>query len=248
MIKAIIVDDDPLSRELVSKVIVSYCPHVSISAQAENVKSGVSAINEHDPDLVLLDIKMPGGSGFDLIKHFEKPDFKVIFISGYMEYAIKGYHFNAVGFIMKPINEEELALAVNKAYDMIHFEEKLKFKALAENLKSLNKMDKLILRTSEHVHLINTSDIIRIMSDGNYSTFFLNDGRKIVVSKVMKEYEELLIDKGFHRIHKSHMININQLSFFDKTDGGDVVMSDGSKVPVASRKREVLLNLFESLA
>lgn len=247
MIKAIIIDDDPLVRELITKTIESYCPNVSIVASAENVQSGVSTINEFEPDLVLLDIKMPDGSGFDLIKHFDKPDFKVIFISGYMEYAIKGYKFGAIDYILKPIDEEELSLAINRADDVIRFEEKLNFKAMEENIKSLNKSDKIILKTSEHIHLINTIDIIRIEADGNYSTFFIEDGRKVIVSRAIKEWEEMLIDKGIHRIHKSHMININKLSYFDKSDSGDVIMSDGSVVPVASRKREMLLDLFDSL-
>lgn len=248
MLKAIIIDDEPLIRELITETIKSYCPKVSIVAEAGTVQSGVAAINEHEPDLILLDIKMPDGSGFDLIKHFDKPDFKIIFISGYMEYAIKGYKFNAIDYILKPIDEEELALAINKADDIIRYEEKMQFKVMEENIKALNKTYKIILKTSEHIHLINTDNIIRIEADGNYSTFFIEDGRKILVSRAIKEYEESLIDKGFHRIHKSHIININKLSYFDKTDSGDVIMTDGSVVPVASRKRDMLLELFESLA
>jgi two-component system LytT family response regulator len=248
MLRAIIIDDDPRIREMVSDMIDSYCPNVSIVASAGDVKSGVASIIEHEPDLILLDIKMPDGSGFDLIKHFDKPDFKVIIISGYMEYALKGYKFGVIDYILKPFDMEELTLAINKADDMVRYEEKLKFKALEENIKILNKADKIILKTSEHIHMINTGDIIRIEADGNYSTFFICDGREIVVSRPIREYEELLIDKGFHRVHKSHIININKLSYFDKTGGGDVVMNDGSKVPVASRKKDELLVLLESLA
>lgn len=248
MINAIIIDDDPMTVEIISKAIADLCPNVNIIGEASDVSSGVSAINEHGPDLVLLDIKLPDGSGFDLIKHFNDPDFKVIFISGYIEYAIKGYKHNAVDYILKPIDREELACAVNKAEDIIKMEEKLKVEAFEKNLKSLNKSHKIILRTNEQVHLINTDDIIRIEADGNYSTFFIEDGRKVLVSRGIKEWEESLIDKGFHRIHKTHIININKLSFFDRTDSGDVIMNDGSKIPVASRKREMLLKLFESLA
>jgi two-component system LytT family response regulator len=247
MIKAILVDDDVLARALIAKTIADYCPNVTVTAEAKNVQEGVSAINEYDPDLVLLDIKMPDGSGFDLIKHFNKPDFKVIFVTGYMEYAINGYKFGAIDYILKPFDEEDLAHAVNKAYDAIRFEEKLKFKALAENFNSSGKKDRLVLKTSDQVHLVPMDQVVRIEADGNYSTFFLVDGRKVIVSKSIKDYEEMLIDKGFHRIHKSHIINIVRLSYFDKTNGGDVIMTDGSRVPVASRKREMLLDLFESM-
>ncbi len=247
MIKAIIIDDDSGIRGLISKTVESYCPNVTIAARAEGVKTGVAAINEHEPDLVLLDIKMPDGSGFDLIRHFDRPDFKVIFISGYIEYAIKGYKFSAVDYILKPINVEALAAAINKADDMIRYEEKMQINVMKENIKALNKTNKITLKTNEHIHLVDLDDIIRIEADGNYSTFFILDGRKVIVSTAIKDYEESLIDKGFHRIHKSHIINISKLSYFDKTDRGDVVMSDGSVVPVSFRKREMLLDLFESL-
>ena len=248
MIKAIIVDDDALSRELIAKTTTDYCPNVTVAATAKNVQEGVSAINEHDPDLVLLDIKMPDGSGFDLIKHFDKPDFKVIFVTGYMEYAIKGYKFGAIDYILKPFDEEDLAHAVNKAHDVIRFEEKLRFKALAESFSANGKSGRLVLKTSDQVHLVAMEQVVRIEADGNYSTFHLADGRLVIVSRSIKDYEEMLIDKGFHRIHKSHIINIARLSYFDKADGGDVIMSDGSKVPVDSRKRDMLLDLFDSMA
>jgi len=228
MISAIVIDDDRLVRELITNTVETYCPNVSLIAEAENVRAGVAAINEFEPDLILLDIKMPDGSGFDLLKHFNKPDFKVIFISGYMEYAIKGYKFGAIDYILKPIDEEELSLAINRADDVIRYEEKMQFKSIGENIKAINKSDKIILKTSEHVHLVNTVDIIRIEADGNYSTFFIENSRKVVVSKAIKEWEETLFDKGFHRIHKSHLINIHKLTYFDKTDSGDVIMSDGS--------------------
>ncbi len=248
MIKAIIIDDDPGIRKLISKTVESYCPSVTIVARAEGVESGVSAINEHEPDLVLLDIKMQDGSGFDLIRHFDRPDFKVIFISGYIEYALKAFKFSAIDYILKPFDVEALASAINKADDIIRYEEKLQLNVFKENLQALNKTNKIILKTNEYIHLVKLDDIIRIEADGNYSTFFIKDGRKVLVSTAIKDYEESLIDKGFYRVHKSHIVNINRLSYFDKTDRGDVVMSDGSVVPVSHRKREVLLQLFEDLA
>jgi two-component system LytT family response regulator len=247
MLRTIIIDDDPLTRELVSDIIKSYCPNNSVVATASDVRSGVAAITENDPDLVLLDIKMPDGSGFELIKHFDKPDFKIIIISGYIEYAIKGYKYGVIDYLLKPIDIEELTLAVNKADDMVRYEEKLRFKALADQLNLLSKAHKIILKTSEHIHLVNIQDIIRIIADGNYCTFFISDGRKILVSKPIREFEKLLIDKGFHRIHKTHMININKVNYFDKTEGGDVVMCDGTKVPVSFRKKDELLELLEGL-
>lgn len=248
MLRTVIIDDDPHTCETLANIIPSYCPNVAVVARAGDVKSGVAAIKEHEPDLVLLDIKMPDGSGFDLIRHFDRPDFKIIIISGYMEYAIKGYKYGVIDYILKPVDLEELTLAINKADDIIRFEERLRFKALEENIRMLNRTRKIMLRTMEHIHLVNIDDIIRIAADGNYCTFFTGDGRKVLVSRPIREYEELLIDKGFYRVHKTHLINISKVSYFDKTEGGDVVMTDGAKVPVSSRKKEELLALLESLA
>jgi two-component system LytT family response regulator len=247
MIRAVIVDADPESRRLIHKAVEAYCPNVTLLAAVENVKAGVAAINEHEPELVLLEVKLPDGSGFDLIKHFSKPEFKVIFITDYLEYAIKGYKYSAIDFIPKPFDPEELARAVNRADDLIRYEEKLRFKALADNFKAEDRQSKLILRTSDHVHLVALDEIIRIEADGNYSSIFMKDGRKILMSRAIGDYEAELIDKGFFRVHKSFIININKMIGFSKAEGGDVILDDGSRVPVASRKRNSLLALFDSL-
>lgn len=247
MIKAIIIENDDQTVGLITKTVEAYIPNVSIVARAKDVKSGIGLINDNDPDLVLLDIRLSDGSGFDLIDHFGKPDFKVIFISNYAEYAIKAIQYDAIGYLLKPLKEDELAQAVRKAVDTIRMEEKLHAKALGEGIKDLNKSHRLVLKTMEQVHLVDTTDIVHIEAEGNYSTFYIVDGRKIVISKSTREFEETLLDEGFHRIHKSHIININRISYFDKADGGTVVMCNGDKVPVASRKRDMLMDLFDGL-
>jgi len=247
MIKAIIIENEDRNRQLIIKTIESYCPHVDIIAQATDIKSGISAINEHEPDLVLLDIKQKDGSGFDLMDHFSPPEFKVIFLSIYPDYAIKAIKYNAIDYILIPIKEDDLAKAINKAEHIIRYEEKLQAEALGQSISNLNDSHRLVLKSSNQVHLVDITDIIHIKADGNYSTFFLTDGRKIVISKSTKEFEEPLFDQGFHRIHKSHIVNINRMHYFDKADGGTLVMTNGDHVPVASRKRELLMGLFESL-
>lgn len=130
---------------------------------------------------------------------------------------------------------------------MIRFEESLQQKALGESIRDLSNSQRLVLKTSDQVHVVNVEDIIRIEADSNYSTFYMQDGKNILVSKALKEYEELLIEHGFHRIHKSHIFNIHKISHLDKSDGGYVVMIDGARIPVASRKRDMLLELFEEI-
>jgi two-component system LytT family response regulator len=247
MIKAVIVDDESNIREGVARMVRNCCPNVTIVKLAEGVKSAVAAINEHEADLVISDIRMDDGSGFDIVRHFEKPDFRIIFMSASLDYAIKAIKFNAVDYLIKPIDEKELTVAVNKAVEMIRFEESLKQQALGESIKDLNKSHRLVLKTADQVHVVNIEDIVHVEADSNYSSFFMQDGRKIVVSKALKEYEEQLLEHGFHRIHKSHLVNINKMSHLDKADGGFLVMIDGARVPVASRKRDMLMELFEGL-
>jgi len=247
MIKAIIIEDDDLSVSLVTKTIETYVPNISIAAHAKDARTGICAINEHEPDLVILDIRLKDGSGFELIDHFDKPDFKVIFVSSYADYAIKAIKYGVIDYLLKPLVEEELAQALKKADDLIRLEEKLHAKALGESIKNLNSSNRLVLKSSDQVHLVDIPDIVHIEADGNYSTFYLTDSRKIVISKSTREYEEILLDQGFHRIHKSHIVNINRMSYFDKADGGTLVMCNGDEVPVASRKRDMLMELFEGL-
>lgn len=247
MTKAIFIGDDSRTLELLKKTVGTFIPNVSVVGEALDIKSGIGAVNEHEPDLLLMDIRLKDGSGFELIDHFGKPEFKIIFISSYSDYAVKAIKYNAVDYLLKPIKEEELAQAIRKADDLIRYEEKLQARALGKSISDLNKPHRLVLKSLDQVHVIDTMEIVRIEADGNYSTFFLTDGRKIVVSKSTKEYEETLIEQGFHRIHKSHLVNINKMSYFDKTEGGTLVMSNGDEVPVASRKRDMLMELFENL-
>jgi two-component system LytT family response regulator len=247
MINAVIIEDESRTLDVIIRTVETYSPNVSIVAQASDMKSGIGAINEYEPDLILLDIKLKDGSGFELIDHFNPPDFKTIFISGYTDYAIKAIKYNAIDYILKPVNEEGLAQAVKKADDLIRYEEKLQAKALGESIKSLNNDHRLVLKSSNQIHLVNISDVIHLEADGNYSTFYLTGDRKIIVSKSTKEFEEPLFDQGFHRIHKSHIININKMNYFDKADGGTLVMCNGDQIPVASRKRDMLMELFDSL-
>jgi len=247
MIKAVIVEDEANIREAVARMIQTCCPNVTIMAMAAGVKSGVGAINEHEADLVITDIRLMDGSGFDLVRHFDNPDFKIIFMSASMDYAIKAIKFNAVDYLLKPIDEKELTLAVNKAVDMIRFEESLQQKALGESIRDLNKSHRLVLKTADQVHVVNIEDIVHVEADSNYSSFYMQDGRKIVVSKAVKEFEETLLEHGFHRIHRSHLVNINKMSYLDKADGGFLVMLDGARVPVASRKKDMLMELFDGL-
>lgn len=247
MIKTLIISADKEAVTHIRRMIQDCCPDISIIATSENQKEAIHRINLNQADLVILDTYLSDGSGFELLSHFRKPDFRIIFISEYTEYAIRAFDYGATGYIVKPIQEQKFITTVNRAMDAIRHEEKLQLKQLETDLKGLSQKEKMILRTNEEIHSVDLSRIIRVEADGNYSTFLIDDGRKIIVSKPMKEYEEILLDNGFFRIHKSHIINIKKLRYFEKAEGGYLVMEDGDKVPVSSRKRDAVIALLESL-
>jgi len=248
MIKAVIVSGDIGASERITGLIQACCPDMEISAKADSLKEGVLSLNQHQPDLLILDTFLLDGSGFDLLNHFQHPDFKVIFVSEYIEYAMKAIEFNALAYLLKPLEEKKFITAINKATDRIHQEEKRQLQLLEHDLKDLQASDNIILRTSEQIHSVKATEIIRVEADGNYATFFISDGRKVIVSKPMKEYEDKLLENGFFRIHKSHVINIRKMSYFEKAEGGSVMMIDGSRVPVASRKRDEVITLLENIS
>ena len=248
MIKAIIISGDRSSIEQVSTLIAASCPDISFDVTASELNKSVSILNSYQPDLLILDTFLTDGSGFDLLNHFENPDFKTIFISEYPEYAIKAIEYNASGYLLKPINEKKFTASVNKVKNRIEKEEKLQLKLLDHTMQEIKSEENIILRTNEQIHSVKPSDIIRLEADGNYSTFYMNDGRKVIVSKPTSDYEDILVENGFFRIHKSHLINMRKLNYFEKAEGGSVVMVDGSSVPVASRKRDAVIELLEKLS
>lgn len=246
MIKAVVIDDDPSVFKLVKRTVEHHCPYVSVLASASGVAEGMNVIDLNRPDLVFLDVMMGDGSGFDLMEHYYKPWFKVILISGFNEYALKGYKFNVIDYLMKPIREEELIAAINNAAE--HIREDVHARAFRTDDESdAVRSHRIVLKTLDQIHIINTSDILHIEADRNYSTLYMEEGRKLVVSRAIKEFDSVLSEKGFYRIHKSHIININKVRIFNKPEGGTVVMKDGSTVPVASRKRDFLIRLLDRL-
>ncbi len=250
MLKLIIIDDEEKARETTAGIIKLYGDNITIVAEAEDVKSGIKAIEEFQPDVVLLDVQMPDGTGFDLLKKLDKINFKVIFITAYQEHAIKAFKFSALDYLLKPVDPDELIAAINVAESAIQQQQLgLKLEAFLSNNTSENKtkIKKIALKTANDIYVVNIEDLIRCEADGNYTTVYLNNGKKIVVSKTLKDYEEILEDIGFFRSHHAHLINLNYFDRFHKADGGFVIMKDGAEVPVSNRKKDQLLKLLEGL-
>ena len=249
MLRVLIVDDEEHVRGMIVNILQSFCSDIEIVGQAEDVASSVSKIKDLNPELVLLDIKLPDGSGFDVLKAFSKVNFSVIFVTAYEEYAVKAFKCSALDYVLKPVNIDELVEAVEKARESVA--NKSLSKKISTFLDNLNNSSpdekKIVLKTQESIHIVKVSTIIRCESFHNYTEFYISGAKKLVVSRTLKEYENLLSEFGFFRVHQSHLININCINRFEKTDGGYLVLTDGTQVPVAKRKKEELLQLFERL-
>jgi two-component system LytT family response regulator len=242
-LKTIIIDDEPNAVDFISSIIGEYCPGLEVVGKANNMAEGVTRIREANPDLVFLDVEMPNGTGFDLLTHFPEKDFDVVFITAFNHYAIKAIKFSAVDYILKPININEFIEAVNRVIkkrstNLLPGNESLK--VLMENLRSAYPT-RLAIPTADGMEYLNPKDIIRIEADRSYSWFYLNGNRKILVSKHLKEFQDLLSDRYFFRSHNSHLINLKFVRKYVRKEGGYIEMQDGSQIPVSRNRKDLFL-------
>ena len=245
--KVLIIDDENRTRDFVKKMIDSFQLDLEVFTDGENVETGIEAINRIQPDIVFLDIQMPDGTGFDVLNSLETKKFEVIFITAYQEYAIKAIKFSALDYILKPIDAEELHSAILIAIDSVDFKkEDLQYEALENNIQPGNRR-KLVLKTQECVYIVDLMEIIRCEADKNYTFFFLNSGKKILVSRTLKDFETMLNGYGFFRIQQSHLINLDYLDRYDKHQGGAIIMKDGSALPLSPAKKDQFFKLLERL-
>jgi two-component system LytT family response regulator len=250
MKKAIIIDDENRTRDLIAKMVNSFGLDIEAIAAGESVQSGIEMIEKHQPDLVFLDIQMPDGTGFDLLKAIPDKKFDVIFITAHEEFAIKAIKFSALDYILKPVDPTELRSAVERALKSMESrnEEMVgssQFDALQLNIQPQQKR-RLVLKTQESVHVIDLDQIIRCEADRNYTSFHLAGNKKILVSKTLKDYETLLSSYNFLRVQQSHLINLDFVDRYDKISGGLVIMKDGSSVPLSPAKREIFFKILEN--
>jgi two-component system LytT family response regulator len=246
MIKTIVIDDETHCLKTLSMLLKEYCPTVQVMDQCDDSQTGLEAIRKFKPDLVFLDIEMPRMNGFELLEQFPIIPFAVIFTTGYDQYAIKAFRFSALDYLLKPVDHEELKKAVEKV-------EKTILPPLPQQLEILlhkinhqpASINKIALPTMDGLQMIPVDSIITCASDRNYTFILLKDHRKIVVSKMLKEIEEILEDYSFLRVHHSYIVNLNEISKYVKGEGGYLVMSDGSSVDVSRSRKEVLLQKLQ---
>ena len=241
MLKALIIDDEQNNVENLKAILSEHCPKVMILGTASNGEEGRSLIKELQPDLIFLDIQMPGQNGFDMLMSLEKYDFEIIFITAYDQYGIQAVKFAAIDYLLKPVNINELKEAVQKVVVRnAQKKQNLRLENLIQIMeKNQAKTDhRIALASVKEVRFIQTDQIVRCVSSNNYTTFYLADSEQIMASRPIYEYEELLADYGFIRCHQSHLVNRKYIKSFVKELGGYLVTEDGSEIPVSRQKKE----------
>lgn len=243
-IKALIIDDEVNNCENLKNILAKYCPEVEVQAMGYSAIEGMELIQTHKPELVFLDIQMPDGTGFDLLEKIPDPDFKVIFVTAYNEYAIKALRISAIDYLLKPVDILDLKAAVSKALEGKMNEEKEAIENYISNISRENGERKIALPTAERILYVVISDIIRFQGESNYTHVYLASGKHVLVSRTLKEYEELLTENGFIRTHQSHMVNEKHVKSYEKQDGGYLELTDGSQVGISRQRKEHVLTLL----
>ncbi len=246
--KVVIIGDDPRIVSIISNLITSDFTDIEIVATAGDIANGYQIVMDHYPDLLFLDIDLPDGSGFDLLKKIQSITFKIIFVTAFKEYALQAIKVSALDYLLKPVDPDELIKAVKKARKIInHEEEQLKINTLISNIEGKEMLKRLVLHTSECLYFVNVDEIIRCEADSNYTFFYLTSNRRILVSKTIKEYADLLQQSGFLRVHQSHLINTAFLDRYVKAEGGYLLMKDMSSVPISLHRKQEILKILNTL-
>lgn len=241
-IKSIIVDDEKRSRSALLQELSLNCPEVENIAEAGNIPDAIQTINQGKPHLLFLDIKLSDGLGFDILDQLDFRDFQVIFTTAYSEYALKAIKLNALDYLLKPIDATELRLAVDKAISQVG-------KSVPRLKQPIPDQGvRISLLASEGTYVVTLSEILSCSAYGNYCFVHLTGKRKIMITKTMKDLEQQLHPYGFERIHHSHIINLAHVLSYRNKDGGMVVLSDDSLVPISTRKRQNLMSFFDTIS
>ena len=245
MLSVAIIDDEPDARSILKSFLQDYCPDITVVGEAEDVPSGVALIRLSKPDIILLDIHLKKELGFDILDKFANPSFRIIFTTAYDNYALKAFRYYALDYLLKPIDPNLLINAIDKAKEDIEknrfFQEQLNGVLHSHRTQSF---DKIALPSAEGVALMEISNILYLKSDGNYSLFFTADGEKIIVSKTLKEFEQILPKEIFIRVHNSYIINVQFVKKVLKEDGGYAQLSNDEKIPISRRKKDAFLKMI----
>jgi two-component system LytT family response regulator len=242
--RAVLVDDIKIFRDNLIQDLNDFCPEVEVVGVADGVVSAAKIIKSKQPDVVFLDIQINQGTAFDLLELLGEIDFKIIFTTASDEYAVKAFKLSAIDYLLKPIDIDELKSSVAKVSSNPSDD----YNLLKSNIQEKEKANKrLALHSQDKIEIVPIGDIIRCESNINYTQFYLKGGFKILVTKTLKEYDKILSEYGFYRVHQSHLINIDYLKEYLKIDGGYLKMIDGSSVPISTRKKSFVLKLLQGV-
>lgn len=246
MMTALVVDDEVKGREALRTLLTEYCEEIELCATAPDIREAEAAISRLRPDVVFLDISMPGGSGFDLLRKLGEVNFEVVFVTAYDSYGIEAVKANALDYLLKPASISDVREVVRRARE--RQERREMTGALRNLLKQLsapeNKSAKLAIPSAHGLVFVAPSEVLYLEADGSYTTLYLSDSRKLVSTRHLKEYEDQLPEGEFIRIHHSHIINLNQVREYYRGNGGYVIMSNGAEVTVSKRKKKEFLERF----
>lgn len=241
---AIIVDDEQSARLTLRSILGEFFKDVAVVGEADNPGTAVQLIEKKCPDLVFLDIQMQSGTGFDVLESIDYSKIQIIFISAHKQHAYDSFRFNAADYLLKPVRIKDLRIALDKVRDNLREKQDVGGKAMLRQISQDQSRMQLVVPELEGFSVVRLSDIIRCEGSRNYTHFYLPGNRIVVASSNIKDFDDLLTPHGFLRVHKSHIINIYQLTKYIKGRGGEIEMSDGTLVPVSREKKEPLLEIF----
>jgi two-component system LytT family response regulator len=243
MFKAVIIDDELHCIERLKTLLTLYCNEsIDLHGSYRTMQEGVAAVEKLQPDALFLDVELNGNTGFDLIRKCQKRDFEVIFTTAYNKYAVEAFRFSAVDYLLKPVDPDDLKEAVGKLKKKTPEEQMKRMDTLFYNIRNIAAEKKrIVVPTMQGLEFLQVNDIVRLESNVNYTSIFLKGRQKIVVAKSLKEFEELLKDLNFFRVHNCHLINLNYIKSYKKGKGGIIVMADQSEIEVSIRRKEEFL-------
>lgn len=242
-LNAIIVEDEETSRMILKKYLSKYCPNVNVLDEAANVDEALTLIRNHELDLVFLDVEMPYGNAFDLLDKVGNRTFETVFVTAYNHYAIDALNAHASYYLMKPISIDELIKAVDYVTEIKTKENALQDEVLIPKTNHVN--GKITIPSQDGFEVIETADILFCKADDNYTEIYLNNNKKKLVSKTLKYFEEALSNSSFARVHKSYLVNVNEVVKYVKGKGGSVILSNGKEIMVSASKKSQLLSYFK---
>ena len=247
MIRCILIDDEKNALEMMEWLLKTYCPDVEIVAMCNSSELGVEAIRQHRPDLVFLDIEMPKMNGFDMLEKFDKLFFEVVFCTAYDQFAIKAFKYSALNYLLKPVDPDDLKATISRINEKKSAPSREQFDLLLQSMNQREKStpQRIALTTGDGLIFVPTADIIYCEAESNYTNVVLTGGKKILVSKVLKEIDEVLSGPDFYRVHSSFLININRIKKLVRGDGGYIVMDNDATVSISRSKRQEFMELFE---